>query len=159
MRTPILVKDGLKLCSGCKEILPVNNFHKNSRGPSGLQWHCKLCCKKQHAIGYQKYKQKYTETSQKYYKNLRIEVLTVYGNGYLHCMCCGETQYEFLSLDHINGGGNKHRREVGGKIFNKLKQQNFPPGYQTLCHNCNQAKGHYGICPHVKKYKEISNAR
>ena len=23
------------------------------------------------------------------------------------CQCCGETQPEFLTLDHINGGGHK----------------------------------------------------
>src|SRR5262245_17032688 len=42
-------------------------------------------------------------------KKLRQEVLDHYGGC---CACCGETQLEFLSLDHKNGGGCKHRNEI-----------------------------------------------
>ncbi len=52
---------------------------------------------------------------------------------------------------HINGGGSKHRKELGliGRAFYAwLVHNNFPSGFQTLCHNCNQAKSLYGICPH-----------
>ena len=36
-------------------------------------------------------------------------------------------------------------------IYRYLKIRGFPPGYQVLCHNCNQAKGFYGKCPHQTK--------
>jgi hypothetical protein len=55
----------------------------------------------------------------------------------------------FLCIDHINGGGSKHRRE--GKfpsMYQWLKTHNFPEGFQVLCHNCNMAKFIYGVCPH-----------
>ena len=29
-------------------------------------------------------------------------------------------------------------------------ENNFPKGFQILCHNCNVAKGLYGECPHEK---------
>lgn len=75
-------------------------------------------------------------------------VLAHYG---AFCRCCNETTYEFLSIDHINGGGYKHRKEIGnfGRNFYKwLIKNNFPKGFQVLCHNCNLAKGFYGKCPH-----------
>lgn len=66
------------------------------------------------------------------------------------CACCGESRLEFLALDHIDGGGNRHRAEVGGgQIFYlSLQRAGFPPGFRVLCHNCNLARGLYGYCPH-----------
>lgn len=56
----------------------------------------------------------------------------------------------FLSLDHVNGGGHRQRRELGGGGFwTWLAKNNYPPGFRVLCHNCNvgrQING--GICPH-----------
>jgi hypothetical protein len=33
------------------------------------------------------------------------------------CVCCGEEMFQFLALDHINGGGHAHRKETGGGGF------------------------------------------
>ena len=38
----------------------------------------------------------------------------------------------------------------GSTLHKWIKDNNFPDGFQILCHNCNQAKGYYGICPHEK---------
>ena len=40
-------------------------------------------------------------------------VLEHYGR---RCACCGECNPIFLTIDHINGGGRKHRKEIGNKI-------------------------------------------
>jgi len=79
---------------------------------------------------------------------LKNEVYNAYG-GY-QCVCCGETIKQFLSLDHINNDGNKHRKIVDRrKIYHWLKKNNFPLGYQVLCMNCNFGKArNNGICPH-----------
>ena len=85
-----------------------------------------------------------------YYHKLRIKALEYYGG---KCMCCGESQIEFLGIDHIDGGGSKHRKELKKKNLNTyefLRKTKYPKGYQTLCHNCNLAKGFYGKCPHLK---------
>jgi hypothetical protein len=69
------------------------------------------------------------------------------------CACCGESQYEFLTIDHINGGGNKDRRKISkmrGSFF-WIKQNNYPDDLQILCANCNTAKAYHGICPHQKQ--------
>jgi hypothetical protein len=81
-----------------------------------------------------------------------MEVFAAYGN---KCACCPETEPKFLSIDHIDGAGNQHRLEVFGnknvaglRFYSWLRRNNFPPGFQLLCFNCNLAKGHWGICPH-----------
>ncbi len=80
----------------------------------------------------------------------RIICLVKYSGIPPKCACCGENIMEFLSVDHINGGGNKHREEIGvGKsIYPWLIRNNFPKGFQILCYNCNMAKGFCGKCPH-----------
>lgn len=56
-------------------------------------------------------------------------------------------------IDHVNGGGNAHRRSIGGttactvRFYRWLEVNNYPEGFQVLCHNCNFAKSHGG-CPH-----------
>lgn len=79
----------------------------------------------------------------------RLTILNMYGG---RCACCGITEPKFLAIDHINGGGNKHRKTLGSKggasFYSWLKRNNYPTGFQVLCHNCNMAKGFYGQCPH-----------
>ena len=66
------------------------------------------------------------------------------------CACCGESRFEFLSIDHINGGGTKHREEIGRgtAMYQWLRRSGWPSGFRVLCHNCNQAIGFYKHCPH-----------
>jgi hypothetical protein len=71
------------------------------------------------------------------------------------CKCCGETEFAFLSLDHIGGGGNRHRIALrkaskNPDVYNWVKKNKFPPGFQVLCMNCNWAIGKFGFCPHQK---------
>lgn len=81
---------------------------------------------------------------------LRLEILTHYG---MFCACCGEQDWEFLTIDHIKGGGTKHREDMniyGTHFYRWLKKNNFPSGYRTLCFNCNCAIGSLGYCPHQR---------
>lgn len=84
----------------------------------------------------------------RYRRKLRASVLAHYGG---KCACCGESRDEFLSIDHINGGGDKHRRETKGHVFAWLKRNGFPAGFRVLCHNCNMARGFFGYCPHERE--------
>src|SRR5260221_360879 len=54
----------------------------------------------------------------------------------------------YLSIDHINGDGSKHRKEIGGggKIYKWLINNNFPSGFQVLCIPCNLHKGTRSHC-------------
>jgi hypothetical protein len=65
------------------------------------------------------------------------------------CACCGEREPAFLTIDHLDGGGCEHRRELKTKnIYRWLVRNKFPAGFQVLCWNCNLAKHHCGVCPH-----------
>jgi|SRR6185436_10210013 len=81
---------------------------------------------------------------------LRNHVFAAYGG---HCVCCGEDELVFLTIDHVHNDGATHRREVGlGDAFFKwLKSHGFPSGFQILCRNCNWAKFREGECPHKRK--------
>jgi hypothetical protein len=82
------------------------------------------------------------QTVKRHMEKLKDEVFNQYG-GY-KCVCCGDEHKEFLTIDHIEGGGCKHRQEIGqSSTYRWLKQQEFPAGYQVLCWNCNIAKWRY----------------
>lgn len=93
------------------------------------------------------------ELHKQYYKEQRkrlmAQVLDHYGNC---CACCGEIEPMFLTIDHINGGGNIHRRQIGKAsvvLHRWLIKNDFPKGFQVLCFNCNIGRSiNFGICPH-----------
>jgi hypothetical protein len=86
--------------------------------------------------------------------------------GRICCWCC-ENDFDTLTIDHINNDGAKHRKEVFGAIRNVrsgssgslylwMKKNNYPPGFQVLCANCNTAKAiNGGILPLGRKDKYL----
>ena len=86
------------------------------------------------------------ERVRKLTRKYKEAILEAYG---AHCSCCGESHFEFLSLDHINGGGTKHRRAKGTvAIYKEVIDRGFPNEFRVLCLNCNLSLGFYGYCPH-----------
>ena len=77
------------------------------------------------------------------------------------CNCCGETRIPFLAIDHIIGKKQMdsipelvkigYSSKLGDSLPLWLTNNNFPDGFQILCHNCNSAKAFYGKCPHERK--------
>lgn len=90
---------------------------------------------------------KWNANSKRQQDKLRRLVFDHYG---WRCACCDEDHPEFLTIDHINEGGNAHRRTFTGPIYRLFKKLGFPPEYQTLCWNCNAAKSIKGGCPHQR---------
>ena len=81
-------------------------------------------------------------------ENIKKAVYGHYGDA---CSCCGEKIVEFLTIDHINGGGGKHIKSLGGAHLSEwLYYQGFPDGFRLLCMNCNFSIGKFGYCPHNK---------
>ena len=128
-----------KKCTKCNKWKPKRQFTKRPERlhGKGYRSHCKQCR---------------NETQKaKMAKDTSFEqILNHYGN---HCACCGETIKQFLSIDHIKGGGNKHRKKIknkgGKKFYAWLIKNKFPKDYQILCMNCNWGKRmNRGICPH-----------
>ena len=98
-------------------------------------------------------KEHYREKSKQWSRQLRLDILSHYGG---KCVWCGETRTEFLAMDHINGGGNIHRKSITTTIYRWLKANNYPDTFQILCHNCNASKSFYGYCPHQKEKENVN---
>ena len=77
---------------------------------------------------------------------VRVNILTHYGDGKLACVSCGFSDIRALCLDHINGGGNQERKEKDNNsmlhLYRRLRKEDYPEGYQTLCYNCNIVKAY-----------------
>lgn len=60
------------------------------------------------------------------------------------CVICGFSDKRALQIDHINGGGDKERKEKGfNGEFHRHVLKSFMKGenkYQLLCANCNWIK-------------------
>lgn len=102
------------------------------------------------------YRLRYPERYESYKAELRQqirlrkqEVLAHYG---VACLCCRISDLDVLSLDHTQGGGTKHRKELGknggDQFYRWILRSEFPAGFRTMCLNCNIATGTYGRCPH-----------
>jgi len=91
-----------------------------------------------------------------FWRRAVIKEATFQAYGGWQCACCGETERLFLTLDHVENNGAEERRKIGGKrtsagyqTYTVLFRQDFPPGYQVLCMNCQHGKRmNQGICPH-----------
>jgi hypothetical protein len=163
-----------KNCYTCKSSKPLLDFYPRKDSKDGFTGSCKNCTKNRtnnyYSLNKNKVKARTAIHGRKITKEKsdpwsarkerakrrrlaqRKSCILHYSNGSNACACCGNTNYEFLAIDHINGGGNKHRKETGlpgGSRFAAwLIKQNYPSGYRVLCHNCNMALGSYGYCPH-----------
>ena len=88
------------------------------------------------------------------YIRLRTRLFEMYGN---ICKCCGETQREFMELDHVNGGGKKHLTETSPiTVYRQIIKLGKSPLYQLLCANCNRGRQRNGgVCPHQLKAPQL----
>jgi len=114
--------------------------------------------------------------TKKVYNENRLRVLQYYSKHHSSsdipcCNCCGLNEHvNFLAIDHIAGRKQMESEPELVKLgySSKLKsidlvrwiiKNDFPDGFQILCHNCNSAKGWYGICPHeAKRLAETSDS-
>lgn len=107
-----------------------------------------------------KYNEKYQR--QNFWK--RFNIIKHYSSGTFKCKCCGESDYRFLQIDHINENGGDHRKTVSCTITDIINKK-YPEEYQILCINCNYAKSkNNGVCPHkdkpidLKKIEELGDS-
>lgn len=114
--------------------LKKNNF------PDGFQVLCGNCnhskenkLKKHNIFKYVGYEQK-----------TKFDTFNHYSRGTLSCLWCGDKDIDHLTIDHIEGNGNKHRKisgcGSGTSLYYWLKRNNYPPGFQVLCMNCQMIK-------------------
>ena len=75
----------------------------------------------------------------------KVRFLKMYG---MVCECCGESNPKFLTLDHINGKGERNKATTQAALRDAVLHFD-PKKYRTLCFNCNCGR-HWngGVCPH-----------
>jgi hypothetical protein len=88
----------------------------------------------------------HTNRSRIYWQRDREIVISHYGS---RCICCGESQFEFLDIDHVRNNGSLHRKIVGQHMCSWIIENNYPTDLQLLCSNCNHGKAKFGVCPHI----------
>ena len=155
-------------CSGCGKIKSLDQFYPRADRYTGTTSRCRECTK----AGTRRYQEanrdkinagsrrwraqnpdRAREKDRKARASNRAKVFDHYGWA---CACCGTT--EDLCIDHLNGDGGAHRRELFGSqrgasghgMYRWLIRSNFPSDFQTLCRPCNRSKGMSPRCwlPH-----------
>jgi len=156
-----------EICKTCGLEKPISEFSKRTGTKKGIRGDCKDCINLKHRLWWKKTEDERLQYSKKYYANnrekiikqkvsgnlkyrrlARLDCIEHYSNGTNACACCGENHLEFMSIDHINGNGRKHREHINEYLPLYLKRNGYPKGYRILCHNCNLSIGFYGYCPH-----------
>lgn len=180
------MNSNMKVCTKCLSSKEESLFYKRASSKNGLDSWCKECSSKDRARIYILKKDKKLNQSKEYYINNKKKisekaalkknyireqrrnagqlrkslVLKEYGGS---CTCCGESEEDFLSIDHINNDGNIHRRELkekfkvgaGSGFYRWIVANNFPKGnLQALCMNCQTGKRiNNGVCAHALRKK------
>lgn len=105
------------------------------------------------------YRDRLCESRRKSVRKLKTQVYAAYGN---ECVCCGEKDKRFLTVDHVNNDGGQHRRELGkttDSLLTWAKRNGFPETLQLMCWNCNLGKAIYGSCPHTIPLEELTDEK
>jgi len=95
--------------------------------------------KAQHRKSHHKRRNKILPQQRARVLKIKTEVISHYSNNSMKCDLCPENRLYALGLDHINGGGIKHRKEIGGgsHLYRWIIKNNYPIDFRILCHNCN----------------------
>jgi len=152
------------ICKKCRIKLTMNKYyarHIKEKRKYGRSLECKRYKRawykkniKRCRAYSRKWQRKYSFKKKKFNFLLKKNTFIHYSGNPPKCQCCGEKHIEFLTIDHIKGGGAVHRRKIkrgtGTNFYHWLKKNNYPKGFRVLCINCNFSLGHFGYCPHNK---------
>ena len=181
----------MKRCTSCGRRKPLRAFYLWGRAYGGKRKpECKACLVarerrrgeasrqwiREYAAGWVRKNRRLIDSANRFvgrgkrggsglttYYRLRHESILAYG-GY-RCACCGIREPLFLTNDHVNDGGSRHRRRVGVStgFYRWLKDRSYPPGFQVLCSNCNSGRyRNRGVCPHkdpLRKRRRVRTGR
>lgn len=141
-----------KRCRKCEVEKPRTDFGEDRRVRDGLQARCRACIANAARDSYVKNRDKILARQAKVYstekdklnsryRKAKLEAMRHYCNGEPHCVGCGNSTIEVLTIDHIEEDGAEHRKHVRtNRLGEWLKRAGYPEGFQVLCWNCNNAK-------------------
>ena len=167
-----------KKCPSCGLVKDSTEFWKNRSRPDGLGFYCKGCDREHHSASWKKHSQarlhkrreertqspndtrrkdteyrkanrgRLREYTRMYHRRIVDEFVSAYGG---KCICCGETEPAFLTLDHMSNESRKpHKGMLGKAILLELRRRGWPQEeYRLHCFNCNLGRERTGgTCPH-----------
>lgn len=112
---------------------------------------CRRKSRKLSAVYWRESSEEFKEKRSLYKKRKRANdkflVFNAYGG---KCVCCGESDWKLLTIDHVFNDGKAHREIVSAsELYPYLIRNNFPQDrFRLLCWNCNISRSKYGVCPH-----------
>lgn len=89
------------------------------------------------------YRERKIVCGRKWRHDLKVDILTHYGGGKCACVKCGSDTLASLSIGDVDKASKAARLKLGlggHSFYGWLKKNNYPPGYQTLCMNCQFVK-------------------
>ena len=115
----------MKHCPRCGEDKPLDGFFKNAARHDGLSGYCREC-----------------QTLANNGRTAALRMRAIESIGGPRCCSCGITDVRVLTIDHRDGGGTQHRRDVVSShgLYKAVIKE--PGKYQVLCHNCTWIKRH-----------------
>ena len=125
------------MCYDCNQ--PINS----SNSANG---YCRACSRMRARVYYLENRDVKVREKQLYNKKLKNEIIAHYSQGGTICANpYGQHEKPYsdiraLTIDHLNGGGTQHKREVNNNLYGWLKRNEFPEGFQVLCMNCQKIK-------------------
>lgn len=153
----------IKTCTRCQTPKSLEAFPKQTQKRDGRGSWCKTCtCEnskdwralpgnmaKQLAANEVYRKANQPKINERSLARRHRDTKRIFDHYGTRCICCGESERAFLTLDHVHGGGHAHRKARGpGGIYRDVIRDGFPSTYQILCMNCNWAKRYGKPCPH-----------
>jgi len=130
-----------KICTNCKGNKCLSEFPKNKKSKDGYGSWCKQCHSNKQLQWHKNHPEQAKLRRALSIDTNRIIALQIYSDGKMCCDLCGESDIDVLCIDHIYGGGNKHRKKCnlhgGESIYLWLRKNCFPTGFRVLCRNCN----------------------
>lgn len=152
--------EALRKCKQCEHEKSLSDFYLRSDGKS-RHWTCKRCiianqAAKRRGPDRAKILDAENRSMRAYRAETKIKVFAAYGG--FKCVCCGETEPSFLTLDHINNDGGEFRKKelgtrnaAGYHTYRWLLRNGCPPTVQVMCMNCQHGKlMNNGVCPHQR---------
>lgn len=135
-------KDGCTLCQTCIDNRSeVSSQHYQARKEAGTCYYCNKKPAKGSTMC-----TRHRKLQKDYKVKIKLEALEAYGGP--ECSECDEDDIAILEIDHIKGGGGKHRRDLktggGHPFYLWLRRNNYPKGYRVLCPTCNK-KAYAGV--------------
>lgn len=140
-----------KLCVRCSSMKTHAEFSRHRASSSGLASWCKECLYEWKRQKYIAHRARFNAVSKEARRRLKQQMVDAYGGS---CTCCGESDLEFLTVEHVNRDGKQHRMSFRSaqSVWADLRRRGWPKGdYTVLCMNCNWASRFNGVCPHSLK--------